>query len=590
MNEVFNSIILLVSGLVFFLYGMNVLSSGLERLAGGKLESALKKMTSNAWKAFALGAGITIAIQSSSAMTVMLVGLVNSGIMQLGQTIGVIMGSNVGTTLTAWILSATGIESDVLFVKLLKPDNFAPLLALVGVGMIMMAKSKRKRDIGEIFVGFCILMIGMSLMGDSVEPLSENPERFEKFLSIFNQPFVGPVIGVVVGAVFTGIIQSSAASVGILQALSLTGQVTYGMAIPIIMGQNIGTCVTALLSSIGVNKNARRVSVIHISFNLLGTLICLILFYGLHAILDFAFVSASINGVAIAAVHTIFNVSTTALLLPFGKLLEKIAYLVVRESESDKKEEYAFLDERLFKTPSVAVSECRNLTVEMSDIAENTIHSAISLIGNFTNEGRDAIFEMEDKLDHFEDKLGTALVKLSGFDNSDADSKKISMMLHTIGDFERLGDHAVNLVKAAAEIHEKNIVFSAEANRELAVLTGAITEIMQITVSAYKESDLALAAKVEPLEQVIDGLISSIKNNHINRLQKGNCTIELGFVLSDLLTNYERISDHCSNIAVAMIELSHSSFDTHEYLNVLKNAGTGDFQVEFDKFKLKYSL
>jgi phosphate:Na+ symporter len=589
MNGIFNSIILLVSGLVFFLYGMNVLSSGLERLAGGKLEGALKKMTSNVYKAFALGAGITIAIQSSSAMTVMLVGLVNSGIMKFGQTIGVIMGSNVGTTLTAWILSATGIESDLFFVKLLKPDNFAPLLALVGIAMIMMSKSKKKRDIGEIFVGFCILMIGMSLMGDSVAPLSENPEKFEKFLSIFEIPFAGPIIGVLVGAVFTGIIQSSAASVGILQALSLTGQLTYGIAIPIIMGQNIGTCVTALLSSIGVNKNARRVSVIHVSFNLIGTLISLILFYGAHAIFHFAFVANPINAVAIAAVHTIFNVFTTALLLPFGKMLERIANIVVRDDESES-EEYAFLDERLFKTPSVAISECRNLTEEMSDIAEKTIHSAISLTKEYSEECKESIFSMEDKLDNFEDKLGTALVKLSGFDNSAADSKKISMMLHTIGDFERLGDHAVNLVKAATEIHDKKIVFSDEANRELSVLSGAIGEIMQITVSSYKENDLALASRVEPLEQVIDGLIATIKSNHINRLQKGNCTIELGFVLSDLLTNYERISDHCSNIAVAMIELSHSSFDTHEYLNVLKSASTGEFKEEYDKFKLKYRI
>ena len=588
--EVFSSIILLVSGLVFFLYGMNVLSSGLERLAGGKLESALKKMTSNVMKAFALGAGITIAIQSSSAMTVMLVGLVNSGIMKLGQTIGVIMGSNVGTTLTAWILSATGIETKSVFISMLKPDNFAPVLALVGIAMIMMSKSKKKRDIGEIFVGFCILMIGMSLMGDSVKPLAENPDKFEQFLSIFEQPYVGPIIGVIVGAVFTGIIQSSAASVGILQALSLTGHVTYGIAIPIIMGQNIGTCVTALLSSIGVNKNARRVSVIHVSFNLIGTVVCLILFYGANAIFKFAFVNSTINGVAIALVHTIFNVFTTALLLPFSKMLEKIAYLVIREDEDGKAEEYAFLDERLFKTPSVAISECQNLTVEMSIIAENSIHSAIALTGNYTEAGRDEILALEDKLDHFEDKLGTALVKLSGFDNSDSDSKKISMMLHTIGDFERLGDHAVNLEKAAEEIYEKKIVFSVEANKELSVLTKAISEIMQITVGAYKESNLALAAKVEPLEQVIDGLIATIKSKHIRRLQKGNCTIELGFVLSDLLTNYERISDHCSNIAVAMIELSHSSFDTHEYLNILKNEESGEFKNEFENFKLKYTL
>ncbi|MDD6312712.1 MAG: Na/Pi cotransporter family protein [Firmicutes bacterium] len=578
------SVLKLVGGLAFFLYGMNTMSSGLEKMAGGKLETTLKKMTSNPIKSLLLGAGITIAIQSSSAMTVMLVGLVNSGIMQLGQTVGVIMGSNIGTTLTAWLLSLTGIDSGNVFVELLKPENFSAVIALIGVILIMMSKKKRRKDLGSIFVGFSVLMFGMTLMSSSVSGLREN-ESFLNMLTAFNNPLVG----VAVGAIFTGIIQSSAASVGILQALSLTGGISYGMAIPIIMGQNIGTCVTALISSIGVNKNAKRVSVVHILFNIIGTAICLSVFYGCNAVFDFTFTNQAISPVGVAACHSIFNIATTIILLPCSKLLEKTANLVVRD-DSSKQEAFSFIDERLLATPSFAISECNSRTVQMAHIAKDVLLDSTKLLNKYSEKETDELLAREDMLDMYEEKLGTYLVKLSSKDLSDADSKIVSKLLHTIGDFERIGDHAVNLTKVAKEIYQKEISFSAEAKAEITVATKALSEILEITTQAFETNDINLASKVEPLEQVIDVLISTIKDNHIRRLQKGNCTIELGFVLSDLLTNYERVSDHCSNVAVAVIEIAQGSFETHEYLNGVKTASDRNFSDMFNEYKVKYSL
>ncbi len=577
------SIISLIGGLTFFLYGMNVMSAGFEKLAGGKLENSLKKMTSNLFKSMALGAGITIAIQSSSAVTVMLVGLVNSGIMKLGQTVGVIMGSNIGTTLTAWILSLTGIESTDIWLKFLKPENFSPILALIGIVLLMLSKKKKDKDIGNILVGFAVLMFGMKLMSDSVSPLADMPE-FSNILTAFNNP----LLGVLVGAVFTGIIQSSAASVGVLQALALTGNITYGMAIPIIMGQNIGTCVTSLISSIGVSKNAKRVAIVHISFNIIGTVICLILFYGANAIFKFSITDAPIGAVGIAAVHSIFNVFTTVILAPFTKQLEKIALAVVKDSKT--KEEYSFLDERLLNTPSIAIAECNNMTVKMCMLAKTTIVQAVGLFKNYSKHATNAILKNEDDLDIYEDKIGTYLVKLASKDVSDKDSKQISRMLHTIGDFERLGDHAVNLVKVAEEIHDKKLDFSEQAKHEIGILTHALDEILEITAEAYEKNDIAVAEKVEPLEQVIDVLISEIKAKHVERLQAGNCSIQMGFVLSDLLTNYERVSDHCSNIAVAIIEVLHNSFDTHYYLSNVKTMNDTSYRTLFEEFSSKYSL
>ena len=577
-------VFLLLGGLAFFLYGMNVLSGGLEKLSGGKLERTLRKMTDNPFKSLVLGAGITIAIQSSSAMTVMLVGLVNSGIMQLSQTVGVIMGSNIGTTLTAWILSLAGIESDNVFIKMLKPESFSPLVAFIGIALVMMAKKQKKKDIGEIMVGFAVLMYGMVLMGDAMEPLQSSPE-FVSILTAFNNP----IIGVLVGAVFTGVIQSSAASVGILQTLAMGGNITYGMAIPIIMGQNIGTCVTAIISSFGVNKNAKRVSVVHIAFNIIGTLICLILFFGLNAIFNFAFVDSAINPMQIALCHSIFNVFVTIILLPASKLLVKIAEKVIPDKASEE-ETFTLIDERLLNTPSFAISECINTTIEMAKIAKDSIRNALSLLEKHDEKVIEKILADEDKLDFYEDKLGSFLVKLSSKELSDSDSRKISRLLHTIGDLERLGDHAVNLVKTAKEIDEKQIEFSAEASRQLSIATNAIYEIVDITIEAFCNNNIELAANIEPLEQVVDGLMFAIRSGHINRLQSGECTIELGFVLSDIINNYERISDHCSNIGVTLIEVAQNSYDTHEYLNSVKSNENREFKDKFDAYAAKYSL
>ncbi len=586
MNSVILALIKVAGGLAFFLYGMHVMSSGLEKMAGGKLEQALKKMTSNPFKSLALGAGITVAIQSSSALTVMLVGLVNSGIMQIGQTVGVIMGSNIGTTFTAWLLSLMDISGDSLLLSLIKPENFSLVLALIGAFMIMSAKSVRKRDIGAIMVGFAVLMYGMKLMGDACKPLAEVPE-FQNLLVAFNNP----VFGVVIGAVVTGIIQSSAASVGILQTLAIqTGQITYGMAIPIIMGQNIGTCVTALISSFGVSRNAKKVAVIHISFNLIGTVVLLTLYLIADAVFQFAFSDLPVNAAGIAIVHSIFNVATTLLLLPFGKLLVKIANTLLPDKEGEPaKKKNIMIDERLLATPSVAIIECQEASAKMAMLAKETLLMSVDLIGNYDEKAAKTVLQNEDKLDDYEDKLGTSLVQISAEALSEHNSQMASRILRAIGDFERLGDHAVNLVGIAEEIHTKKIQFTPEANKEISVLTGALKEILDNMCAVYESCDEAAAADIEPLEQVIDCLTKEIKANHVSRLQKGLCTIETGFVLMDLLTNYERVSDHCSNIAVSVIETSHSTFETHKYLNKVK-FGNKNFNDNFEKFSEKYSI
>jgi len=582
------SVFTLCGGLAFFLFGMNQLSSGLEKMAGGKLESLLKKTTSNPLRGLLLGAAITVAIQSSSAVTVMLVGLVNSGIMQLGQTVCVIMGSNIGTTITAWILGLSGIESSNVFVNLLKPESFSPMLALLGMLFIMGSKSDKKKSIGSVMVGFSILMTGMEMMKNSVAPLANNPE-FGKILTMFKNP----LLGVIVGAVFTGIIQSSAASVGVLQALAINGGVTYGIAIPIIMGQNIGTCVTALISSIGVNKNAKRVSIVHISFNLIGTIVYLSVYCLLNSMFNFSFSDLKIDAFGIALVHSIFNVATVILLFPFSKLIEKLAYIVIKDKTTEGEEEnevYSFVDVRLLSTPSVAIRECNSKCKKMSNIAKETIFSAISLINKYDEKICEEVMENEDLLDLYEDKLGTFLVKLSGRAISSLDSQSVSRQLHTIGDFERIGDHAVNILQVAKEMHEKKLSFSPEAKKETGVLMAALTEILNTTTEAYVNNDLSVAKMVEPLEETIDNLIIEIKTNHIQRLKMGECSIELGFILSDLLTNCERVSDHCSNVAIAIIETSQFSFDAHEYLNTVKRQGNKEFEDEYEMYKNKYSI
>lgn len=578
------SIITLVGGLAFFLYGMNVLSTGLEKLAGGKLESVLKTMTSHKGLSLLLGAGITIAIQSSSAMTVMLVGLVNSGIMQLRQTIGVIMGSNIGTTLTAWIMALAGIESENVFLRLLKPESFAPIFAFVGILVMMTSKKKKRRDIGTIFVGFSVLMYGMQLMSGAMAPLRDMPE-FASILTAFHNP----LLGVLVGAAFTGIIQSSAASVAILQALSLTGGITYAMGVPIIMGQNIGTCVTALLSSFGANRNGKRVAVVHVAFNLIGTAICLTLLLVGNAALDLTFMDTAMSPGGVALAHSIFNIATTLMLLPFSKQLEKIAFAVIKPG--DEIIPRVLMDERLFATPSVAISECGSLTVRMSVLARESVLTAMELIHRYDQNLADAVEAAEDQLDHFEDELGSYLVKLSGRDLAEEDSRKASELLRNIGDFERIGDHAVNILESAQEMQDKGVNFSPGGQKEVRVLTSAIAEILEMTVEAFSNNDSVLARKVEPLEQVVDELVFDIRKNHIHRLQTGVCTIELGFILSDLLTNLERISDHCSNVAGAIIETAdHTTYGFHDYVNNLKFSGGNEFEENFQTYRRKYDI
>ncbi len=575
------SLFTLLGGLAFFLYGMNVMSAGLEKMVGGKLERVLKSMTDSRWKGLLLGAVITIAIQSSSAMTVMLVGLVNSGIMQLEQTVAVIMGSSMGTTLTAWILSAAGIESNSFFLQMLKPESFSPLVALVGVLFIMTGKGGKKRDIGSILVGFSILMTGMSFMSQSVSPLAETP-AFHELLVMFQNP----LMGVLIGTVFTGIIQSSAASVGILQSLAMTGSISLGMAFPVITGANIGTCVTGLLSAFGANKNAKRVVAVSVYFKVIGTAICLSVFYGLNAFIHFDFADAPISAFGIAVVHTLFNIVNTFVLLPFSKQLEKLAKLTIREKNT--KEE--LLDERLLLSPGLAIAECRNLAVRMAGAARDSMKEAIGLLGQFDPKSAEHIARQEEEIDLYEDKLGTFLVKLSSKELTAKDSGGVSQLLHAIGDFERIGDHAVNILRVAGEIHDKDLHFSEKAQEELGVITRAILDILDLTVEAFEKDDASLAAKVEPLEQVIDGLKLDLKSRHIHRLQEGRCTIELGFVLTDLLTNYERVSDHCSNIAVTVIQIKDSVLDTHGYLNEVKTTGDPVFTQAFDTYTEQYVL
>ena len=578
--DIFSGITLL-GGLAFFLYGMRVLSTGLERMAGGKLESGLKKLTGSRLKSLLLGAGITAAIQSSSAVTVMLVGLVNSGILTIDRTIGVIMGSNIGTTMTAWILTLAGIESESVWMSMLKPENFSLVFAFVGVLMIMGSKNPKRKDLGTILVGFAVLMYGMKLMSGAVKPLADEPG----FIRLFTA-FRNPLLGVLMGTVVTAVIQSSSASVGILQALALTGGVSWRAAIPIIMGQNIGTCVTAMLSCVGAEKNARKVAAIHVSFNVIGTAVCLALYWGADLLFAPAFLDTSIDAVGIAVVHTAFNVFTTALLLPFAGRLESLANYLLPDREPKK---HPLLDRRLLATPSVAIGECGDMTRKMCDTALQAVEMAISCLEKPQPALEGKVESMEDSLDRYEDSLGTFLVLLSSNRLSQEDSLAVSKMLHAIGDFERLGDHAVNLLKAGRELRDKKLSFSPAAKQELSVLTSAIREILETTGRVFREDDVAGAMTVEPLEQTVDALVNAVRSRHIRRLQEGECSIQLGFVLADVLGNLERISDHCSNIAVAVIELSHSSFDTHKYLSGIRSENE-DYRETFERFTQKYRL
>lgn len=582
------SVLALVGGLALFLYGMNVMSSSLEKMAGGKLEGLLKRMTANPFVSMLLGTVITAVIQSSSATTVMLVGLVNSGILAFSQAIYVCFGASIGTTVTAWILSLMGIESSGFWIQMLKPVNFSPILAIIGIFMLMLCKKDRNRTVGTVMVAFAVLMYGMAMMSDAVEPLAEMPE-FANVLVHFKNPF----LALLVAMVFTAVIQSSSAATGILQALALTGGFTYEMVIPMIMGINIGTCITAMLSSIGTGLHARRLAVSYLLMKVINSMICLPAFLILNSIFRWEFVQSTIDPVGIAVLHTAFSLVLTVLLMPFTKQLIKLSELIVRDKKkaSAQKEDDTFcmLDDRLLQSPSVAIAECNNLTVQMSALAYETLIRTISVLYKYDEATGERILKQEEKLDLMEDRLGTYLVKLSSQALSTQDSHAVSRMLHSIGDFERLGDHSVNLLKVSQEMHEKSITFSEQAMKELAVLTDATVEILTLTTNAFRENSVSLAGQVEPLEQVIDKLIAQIKDNHIKRLRNGNCTIEMGFVLSDLLNNYERISDHCSNIAVTVIEVEQNSYDTHRYLNAIKN-GNSDFNRAFAEFDQKYAI
>ena len=572
----------LIGGLCLFLFGMSIMGEALERRAGEGLKKILAKLTKNKLAGFLTGLGVTAIIQSSSATTVMVVGFVNSGIMTLRQSISVIMGANIGTTATAWVLSLGGISSDNVFVQLLKPSSFTPVLALIGTCLMMFGKTSKKKDTGTILLGFATLMFGMDAMADSVSGLAELPQ-FQRLFVAFKNPF----LGVIVGAVLTAVIQSSSASVGILQALSSTGQVSYGAAVPIIMGQNIGTCITAILSSLGTNKNAKRAAVVHLTFNVAGAVIWLSVFSVISYVFKPAILDASASYLGVAIVHTIFNVACTAIMLPMSSLLEKLAIKLV--PENDKKEVVTELDERLLDTPPVALARCSKLVCEMANLSASALNDSIKMLEKYDSKTADLIRESEEKADHSEDILGTYLVKLSRHRVSDSDSATISKLLKAIGDFERISDHSVNILESAEELKDKEIQFTSAAKNELYMLCNAVTEILSLSCDAFINNDLNSARKVEPLEQVIDKLRDKLRNGHIVRLKNGECSIEVGFIWSDLLTNLERTADHCSNLAVCVIDAAHNNMNLHSSLRKMKH-DNAYFDEKYAVYAQKYQI
>ncbi len=569
----------LIGGLAIFLFGMTVMGDGLEKRSAGKLKSILENLTSSPLKGLLLGLGVTAVIQSSSATTVMLVGFVNSGVMKLSQSIGVIMGANIGTTVTGWLLSLTGIEGSNFVLSLLKPSSFSPVLALIGIVMFLSKKEKRK-DTGSILLGFAVLMTGMETMSDAVSALKDN-EQFARLMVMFSNP----ILGLLLGAVVTAIIQSSSASVGILQALSSTGSLNYMTVVPIVLGQNIGTCATAMISAIGANKSAKRVAAVHLCFNIIGSLLFLIIFTLIKSHL--AILTDTANAFGIAVVHSIFNVFATVTLFPFSKLLEKLACKIV--PDKGEEDEFKILDERLLETPSLAVSQCKNVTRKMIELAKEGIDTALSLISEYSEESFNFVKECEDKTDKYEDLLGSYLVKLTQKDLSTADSREVTELLHLIGDIERMGDHALNIAEAAEEINEKKIKFTGDAETELETLANATKEIVSLSISAFDKNDTNAAVMIEPLEQVIDNLKITLKSNHVKRLQEGRCSIETGFVFSDIVTNCERISDHCSNVSVYIMQRGKDSIGGHEYLNELKLKNNA-FIEQVAEYSKKYSV
>ena len=583
--DIFTAIAFL-GGLAFFMYGMSMLGDGLSRASGGKMEKILEKLTSSRIKAVLLGAGVTAVIQSSSATTVMVVGFVNAGIMKLNQAVGLIMGANIGTTATSWILSLTGIEGSNFFLKMLKPTSFAPILAIIGAFILMFAKSEKKKNVATIMVGFAILMSGMTAMSSAVEPLAEVPEFGQILVK-----FANPVAGVLAGMIITAVIQSSSASVGILQALCATGNVTYGLAIPIIMGQNIGTCITAIMSAIGANKNAKRAAAIHLYFNLIGTVVCLILFYGINVFVHFDFLTDAIGPANIAIIHSVFNIFTTVLLLPFGNQLVKLAQFTVgkhEEKEVSDEMQIPVLDERFLERPAVAAEYSYVAAKRMAYLSRESLLSSLELFDQYDDKKAERITELEETVDQYEDKIGSYLVQLSSKTLSDTDSRSMTMLLHCIGDFERISDHAVSLMRSAKEMKEKDLHFSEHADAEMSVFRAAVKDIVDTAFSAFVTDNVKEAKKVESLEDVIDDINIQVRNRHVRRLQEGRCTIQLGFILSDMCTDMERISDHCSNISAYQVQQHDSEYDPHAYSNEIRDHE--DFRQQREKYRELYEL
>ena len=586
----FFSILTLIGGLALFLYGMNAMGDGLAKVSGGKLEKILENLTSSPIKAVLLGAGVTAVIQSSSATTVMVVGFVNSGIMKLSQAVGVIMGANIGTTVTSWILSLTGIQSDNFIIRMFKPSSFSPILAIIGVIFILFINDSKKKDVGTIFIGFAILMYGMDMMSSAVKPLAEVPEFTNLLLKFSN-----PLLGVLAGALLTAVIQSSSASVGILQALCLTGAVPFSAAIPIIMGQNIGTCITAILSAIGAKKNAKRAAAVHLYFNLIGTVIFMTVFYIINAIVGFSFFHQAATPAGIAIIHSVFNITATIILLPFAKGLEKLACLTIRDKKEDvavsaEDKEFMILEPRFLEKPAFAVEQSRNAARKMAEESHNALFTALKLVDKYSEDDVERVQNMEAKVDRYEDELGTYLVKLSHKDISEADSHSLSIMLHCIGDFERISDHAVNIKESAQELHKKGLKFSASAKKDLEVLGEAVEDIVNTAYEVFDKQDMKLAEKIEPLEEVIDELSKEMKRRHVQRLRSGECTIEMGFILSDITTCLERVADHCSNIGVCVTQVNEDLYDTHSHLNTVKSHPDETFYHELEDARIKYQL
>ena len=580
------TILSLIGGLALFLYGMDLMGDGLKKLAGGKLESILAKLTSNRFKGFLLGLIVTAIIQSSSATTVMLVGFVNSGIMKLGQTISIIMGANIGTTVTSWLLSTADIKGTAVVLKLLKPESFTPVLAAIGLLMTMMAKTDRRKNIGTILIGFAILMFGMEAMSSSVEGLRDN-KTFTNMLTMFSNP----IMGILVGTLFTAVIQSSSASVGVLQALAISCVIPYSTAIPVILGQNIGTTITPIISSISGNTESKRVAFTCLYIKMIGVIVVMGIFYLLNEFIGFEFMVQRASAFNIAVVHTLFNILSTIILIPFCSSIEKLAVKTIK-GKADEKEADAFatLDDRFLRMPSFAVEKCKELVCEMAEISKIAFDKATKLLEDFNMEEFEEVQNLETRIDKYEDKTSTYLVKIAEHQMSSKDSKVVTELLHCIGDIERISDHALNIAEAAKEVYDKEITFSPKAKEDIAIITNAVSEILELAITSLTNDDLEVARRVEPLEQVIDRLKRKIKNGHISRLRQGDCTMELGFILSDLLTNYERISDHCSNIAVCFIEISNDSFETHEYLNQIRVDGTSDFNEMYESYKQKYYI